>query len=133
MTAAAAAAGGEGRERKSKEEVHPRNDKEGGKKEAGDGGRAGGGKTGRETRRETQGAGLLGNMADDEGPVAALDARDVFDEEDDELGEEVKGMSTDDLVRRTRLIDNEIRVLKVRPVTTENHLFFFHLFFFLYQ
>ena len=68
-------------------------------------------------------------MADDDGPVPALDARDVFDEEDDELGEEVKGMSTDDLVRRTRLIDNEIRVLKVRPVTAENHLFFLHLFF----
>ena len=46
--------------------------------------------------------------------VPALDARDLgFEEEEDALGAEIAAMSTEDIIRRSKLIDNEIRVLKV--------------------
>ena len=47
--------------------------------------------------------------------VPTLDPRDLgFEEEEDALGAEIAAMSTDDIIRRSKLIDNELRVLKVR-------------------
>uniref|UniRef100_A0A061S4F1 26S proteasome regulatory subunit T5 n=1 Tax=Tetraselmis sp. GSL018 TaxID=582737 RepID=A0A061S4F1_9CHLO len=38
--------------------------------------------------------------------------REIFDDAEEELPEEFASMSADDIIRRTRLLDNEIRVLK---------------------
>ena len=43
---------------------------------------------------------------------ALVDADAVFTDEDDELQAELAAMTTDDIQRRTRLIENELRVLK---------------------
>ena len=43
---------------------------------------------------------------------AFVDADAVFTDEDDELAAELAAMTTDDILRRTRLIENELRVLK---------------------
>ena len=52
-------------------------------------------------------------------PAAGAAAMAVDDAEDDQLA----SMSTDDIVRASRLLDNEVRVLKVRappPPTPPN-------------
>eukprot|EP00245_Coleochaete_scutata_P004464 TRINITY_DN17101_c0_g1_i1.p1 TRINITY_DN17101_c0_g1~~TRINITY_DN17101_c0_g1_i1.p1 ORF type:complete len:431 (+),score=102.61 TRINITY_DN17101_c0_g1_i1:141-1433(+) len=43
--------------------------------------------------------------------MGSINEADIFDD-DDGLGDEIARSSTDDIVRRTRLLDNEIRVLK---------------------
>ena len=47
--------------------------------------------------------------------MAAFNEADIFDD-DGGLGEELAFMTADDIVRRSRLLDNEIRVLKVRSL-----------------
>ena len=44
--------------------------------------------------------------------MAAFNEADIFDD-DGGLGEELAFMTADDIIRRSRLLDNEIRVLKV--------------------
>lgn len=50
---------------------------------------------------------------------------DIFDD-DGGLGEELAYMTADDLTRRSRLLDTEIRVLKVRNSTPVHSLQVFH-------
>lgn len=38
--------------------------------------------------------------------------KEIFDDAEDEMPDEFKNMSADDIARRVRLLDNEVRVLK---------------------
>ncbi|XP_019641701.1 26S proteasome regulatory subunit 6A-B [Branchiostoma floridae] len=54
--------------------------------------------------------------------ASSLDDKAIWDDGDEALGEEVMRMSTDEIISRTRLLDNEIKIMKSETMRISHEL-----------